>query len=168
VAKLINTFEKGMYQDSLPHLQPKGTFRYARNMVFGDREAKGYGMSTEESNKLIHDYGKKIVGGKYIESLDATVLFLEDGSIHLFDHTKEESTFVAQDKEFGCNWGFQGCEWIRPDVKTDQPCNEVKVYWSSGCDYYVVNLAEMLNPKRKAALVESIKCFSKWGVRVHL
>lgn len=157
MAKLINTFEKGMYQDSLPHLQPKGTFRYARNMVFGDREAKGYGMSTEESNKLIHDYGKKIVGGKYIESLDATVIFLEDGSIHLFDHTKEESTFVAQDKEFGCNWGFQGCEWIRPDVKTDQPCNEVKVYWSSGCDYYVVNLAEMLNPKRKAALVESIK-----------
>lgn len=157
VAELNNTFEKGMLQDSLKYLQAQGTYRYAKNMTRGDREATGYGLSVEESNKKLHTFSSKIVGAYYVESLDASVYFTADGSIHLFDHNSKESTFVAQDKEFGCDWGFQECEWISATFKTDQPCNETKVYWSSGCDYYVVNIAEMLNPARKNAIKRSIQ-----------
>ena len=155
-AELTNTFENGMAMDSLKYLQPKGTYRYARNMTKGDRNHIGYGLSVEESNKKIHTFDHEVVGAYYVESLDGSVYFTADGSIYLFDHATDKVTFVAQDKEFGCNWGFQGCEWISATFKTDQPCNETKVYWSSGCDYYVVNIAEMLNPKRKTALKNSI------------
>lgn len=152
-----NTFRSGMIADALPYLQPKDTYRYARNMTFGDRKHTGYGMAFEESNIKIDGGKGTITGGRYIESLDSTVIFHTDGSIYLFDHTKEKMVFVCKDDEFGCNWNFQDCEWIYPEAKTDQPCNETKIYWSSGCDYYVVNLAEMLNPKRKAALIKAIK-----------
>ena len=154
---IINTFEKGMLQDSLEYLQPKGTYRYARNMTFGDRHAQGYGLATEESNKLVHQYGANIVKIDYVESLDGSVVFLQNQEIHLFDHEKQESTFVASASEFGCDWGFQNCEWLSTTYKTDQPCDEVKVYWSSGCEYYVLNITEMLNEKRKAKLKELIK-----------
>jgi hypothetical protein len=155
-AELINTFENGMVMDSLKYLQAKGTYRYAKNMTKGDREHFGYGLAVEEGNKKLHTFSSNIVGAYYVESLDASVYFTVDGSIHLFDHNTREVTFVAQDKEFGCNWGFQDCEWISATFKTDQPCNETKVYWSSGCDYYVLNIAEMLNPKRKNAIKQSI------------
>lgn len=157
VADLTNTFEKGMLQDSLKYLQAQGTYRYARNMVKGDREALGYGLAVEESNKKLHTFDGKIVGAYYVESLDASVYFIADGSIHLFDHNTYESTFVCQDKEFGCDWNFQECEWISATFKTDQPCDEIKVYWSSGCEYHVVNITEMLNPKRKEAIKKSIE-----------
>jgi hypothetical protein len=154
---IINSFEGGMFKDSLPYLQPKSTYRHARNMVNGDRDGMGYGLSTEESNKLLHQYGSKIVSWSYVESLDASVVFTQDQTIHLFDHTTYKSTAVASASEFGCDWGFQGCEWISTTYKTDQPCNEIKVYWSSGCEYYVLNITEMLNPSKKAALIELIK-----------
>jgi hypothetical protein len=156
VADLTNTFEKGMLQDSLKYLQVGGTYRYARNMTKGDRNAIGYGLAVEESNKKVHTFDHKVVGAYYVESLDASVYFTADGSIHLFDHTKLESTFVCKDEEFGCDWNFRECEWISATFKTDQPCDETKVYWSSGCDYYVVNITEMLNPKRKKAIVDGI------------
>ncbi len=125
-------------------------------MTRGDRKYNGYGRAFEESTKDIVKTEGRVTGHQYIESLDASVLFVMPGNIYLFDHKTKKYTFVASDKEFECNWGFQGCEWIDPVVKTDQPCNETKVYWSSGCDYYVVNLAEMLNEKRKTALKNAI------------
>jgi len=151
---IINTFGY-MTQDALPYTQPQGTYRYAKNMVKGDRYNTGYGLSTEESTKEL-DTIEGFAGHKYIESLDASIMFKNDGSLWLFDHAKRKLEFVCKDSEFGCNWGFQGCEFIDPVIKTDQPCNETKIYWSSGCDYYVVNLAEMLNPTRKAALIAAI------------
>src|SRR5690606_6043246 len=116
--------------DALPYLQPKDTYRYARNMTFGDRKHTGYGMAFEESNIKVDGGKGTITGGRYIESLDSTVIFHTEGSIYLFDHTKEKMVFVCQDDEFGCNWNFQDCEWIYPEAKTDQPCNETKIYWS--------------------------------------
>jgi len=151
---IINTFGY-MTQDALPYTQPQGTYRYAKNMVKGDRYNTGYGLSTEESTAEL-DTIEGFAGHKYIESLDASIMFKNDGSLWLFDHAKRKLEFVCKDSEFGCNWGFQGCEFIDPVIKTDQPCNETKIYWSSGCDYYVVNLAEMLNPTRKAALIAAI------------
>lgn len=152
---IVNTFDKGMNQDALNYLQPQGTYRYAKNMVKGDRHAVGYGLSVEESDKEVESIGE-VVGAYYVESINSTVLFVLPGSIYLFSHDTEKATFVASDSEFGCDWKFNACEYISATFKTDQPCNELKVYFSSGCEYFVVNITEMLTPERKAGLVESI------------
>jgi hypothetical protein len=152
---IVNTFEGGMVQDSLNYLQPKGTYRFARNMVKGDRHSLGYGLSTEESTRKITAIGK-VVGAYYVESIDGTIFFTMDGSIKLFDHDTQKVTHVVTDSEFGCDWGFDQCNYISATFKTDQPCNELKVYFSSGCDYYVVNITEMLNEARKEGLKAAI------------
>lgn len=153
--RIKNTFEKGMNQDALKYLQPPGTYRYAKNMVKGDRLAIGYGLSTEESDKEITSIGE-VVGAYYVESINSTVMFVLPGSIYLFNHDTEEAEFIASDSEFGCDWKFSSCEYISATFKTDQPCNELKVYFSSGCEFFVVNITELQNPVRKAALIESI------------
>jgi hypothetical protein len=48
--KIINTFEGGMGLDFPESLQPKNTYRYARNSVLIDRESIGISISNEESN----------------------------------------------------------------------------------------------------------------------
>lgn len=145
-----------MNQDALNYLQPQGTYRYAKNMVKGDRHALGYGLSTEESDTEVESIGE-VVGAYYVESINSTVLFVLPGSIYLFDHETEKATFVASDSEFGCDWKFSSCEYISATFKTDQPCNELKAYFSSGCEFFVVNITELQNPVRKAGLIESIK-----------
>jgi hypothetical protein len=156
IKQVNNTFEKGMHRDSLPYLQPPGTIRHAKNMVFGDRFHKGYGLSFEESNELLKQYDFDIIGAEYVESENAIVVFTVDGSIHMYYTETKNSVFLAKDSEFGCDWKFSSCGWINPYFKTDQPCNELKIYWSSGCEYHVLNVAEMLSTVRKNALKESI------------
>ncbi len=151
-----NTFGGGMLRDALPYLQPKNTYRYARNMVKGDRNNLAYGLSTEESTQEITEIGQ-VVGAYYVESIDGTIFFTMDDSIKLFDHETRKVTNVCSASEFGCDWGFSTCNYISATFKTDQPCNELKVYFSSGCEYYVVNITEMLSLTRKQGLIESIK-----------
>lgn len=153
---IINTFEGGMNQDALPYLQPKGTYRHAINMVKGDRYHLGYGLSTEESDKKVAEVGE-VVGAYYVESIDSTVLFVLPGSIYLFKHSTEEVEFIASDSEFGCNWNFNECEYISATFKTIQPCNELNVYFSSGCEFFAINLTELQNPVRKQNLIDTIK-----------
>jgi hypothetical protein len=154
---VVNTFERGMAQDPLESLQPKGTTRYVLNGVLSSRDSKGFGLSNEEANELIAEVGGEIVGSHYIESMNATALFIVGDIIALFDHTTSEVIDVAAASEFGCDWGFNECEWITAIHKTIEPCSEVNLYWSVNCTYYSINLAEMLNEKRKAALIESFQ-----------
>ena len=155
--EIVNTFERGMAQDALETLQPKGTTRYVLNGVMSDRDARGYGLSTEEANKLVAEVGAEIVGTHYIESMNATALFIVGDIIALFDHTTHEVIDVAAAAEFGCEWGFNECEWITAIHKTMEPCSEVNLYWSVNCTYYSINLAEMLDKKRKSALIEAFQ-----------
>jgi hypothetical protein len=99
---IISTFERGMAQDALESMQPRGTTRYVLNGVATARDAKGFGLSTEEANKLVAEVGAEIVGTHYIESMNATALFIVGDIIALFDHTTLGIVPVAAAAEFGC------------------------------------------------------------------
>jgi len=153
---ITNTFENGMQADALPYLQPKGTYRYMKNMKMGDRLHRGYGVSFEEGTKELHNFGT-ITGASYVESLDASIFFTAANEIWLYDHTLNKDTFVCSAAEFGCDWDLSGCNWISHTIKTDQPCDDVKVYFAdSTCHYRVVNITEMLNPNRKRAVQQIV------------
>lgn len=155
--KITNTFEGGMVQDFPESLQPKGTYRYARNSVLIDRESIGINISNEESNELSAVVGSAVVGHFFVERLNTTFIFSVGDKIGYFDHDKEEYKEVASASEFDCSWGFNQCEWISAEYKTMQPCDELYVYFSSNCTYYRINITELLSPIRKENLKKSIK-----------
>jgi hypothetical protein len=158
--QIKNNFVSGMIQDSLQRNQPNSTYRFARNAVHKSRSSKEFGLVNEESNELLSEFDN-IVGGLYVESMDATVIFHTSGggsTISLLDHKNNFAREdIATDTEFGCDWKFgSDCQWINPTVKTMQPCDEPHIYWSAGCDYFTANLAELRSEKRKASLIDSI------------
>jgi hypothetical protein len=153
---IINTFNEGMVQDIPESLAPKNTYQWAKNAVLADRESLGLTLSNEESNKLVADVGEPIVGQVFVEAINSSIIFSASDKISIFDHDKEILTEVMTAGEFGCSWGFNQCEWIDPEYKFMQSCDELHVYFSSNCTYHVVNITEMLNPVRKAALKASI------------
>lgn len=155
---ISNQFNGGLLLDSIESLQLPNTYRYARNAILGDSTAYGYGLSNEQSNELAADLGEAIVGHLFVERLNASIVFTVSDSLFYFDHDLNESKKIASASEFGCKWNFSTCSWIDAEFKTLQPCDELYVYFASGdCTYYRLNVSEMLNPVRKAALIESIK-----------
>ena len=155
--KITNTFEGGMMLDFPESIQPKGTYRYARNAVLIDRESIGISISNEESNALSAAVGTAVVGHFFIERLNSTFIFSEGDEIGIFDHDKEIYTEIAKASEFDCKWGFNQCEWISAEYKTMQPCDEIYVYFSSNCVYYRINITELMSQTRKKNLIASIK-----------
>jgi len=152
---ISNTF-KHLDRDTHPDAKNNETYEYALNATIDDYNQVGY-ISNESSNRLCHDYGETIVGSSYIEDRNATLVFLKNGELHLLSHEDCSSKFIASDTEFGCDWGFKECEWIYGEFKTMFPCDDLFVYWSSGCQYYWLNIDEMLDPVRKQALKDTIK-----------
>lgn len=163
---IINSFEKGLYRDAHPKDQPQGTYPYALNLVAADLEQSTQ-VSNEHSNVFAQSF-TDIVGTGHIDERDQTLILQKNGEVWLFDHNTHEKIFVASDTEFGCDWGFRDCEWSGVRFKVLQPCNELQAYWSSDCEYYVINIDELLDQDRKEALKKAIntpcaegQCFSK-------
>lgn len=48
----INTFDKGLWKDALPSLQPQGTYREAWSVVNKTDKESGFGVANESSNEL--------------------------------------------------------------------------------------------------------------------
>src|SRR4029078_9230085 len=113
-------------------------------------------LSNEHSDRLGVDLGSQIIGYGYVDERDEFVVFTRDG-LYLVDIKTGAKTLIANDDEFGCDWHLDTCKWITPQFKTIDPCAETFVYWSSGCEYFKLNIAEMLNPKRKNAIIDSMK-----------
>lgn len=153
---IINTFDGGLNWDSHITNQNPTTYRYALNAIESDLYQNSF-ISNEHGNRLVKEYGAKITGKIYLQSRNSTLYFLQNGELHLFSHRDGSSKFVCSDKEFGCNWYLDGCEYIEPIYKYIKGCNELHVYWSSACEYRWINLDEMLSPKRKEALKSSIQ-----------
>ena len=166
--KLItrNTFLGGMAQDNLLSLSDKNTYRIARNAVSNNQRHKNFGLTNERSNlKVVNT--SDVVGTAYCEERNWTVVFKEDDSLHLFDHNNRSFTKIVSADEFGCSWNFSKCDWIGNNVgfKTMDPCNELHVYFSAGCEYYKINLDLMLDPARKEGLKLELNCDTKCGYR---
>lgn len=153
----INTFNEGLDWDSDPTVQTPNSYKYALNMISNDLYQDSF-ISNEHSNFLFVDLEATITGYLYIQNRDSTLYFLTNGELWLVSHKDKSKKLVCSDKEFNCNWNLEGCEWIEAVYKSmNSNCNELLVYWSSGCEYRWINLDEMLSPKRKEALKSSIQ-----------
>jgi hypothetical protein len=156
MAVIRNTFEGRMTTDALAYAVPKGSYLWAKNAVHQDRKYRAYGgLASEEGNKKVYDFGGAVKGDAYVESVNSSFYFVGN-TIHMFNHTTMKGQVVASASEFGCEWASGECEYIRPTFKTMQPCNELHMYWSQGCEYYTMNITEMLDPIRKEALKSCI------------
>lgn len=160
MGKHRNSFEGGLLQDRADAFAPPNTYFSALNVVHESEKTSGAGLTNEQSNKLAVDVGGDIVGTTYIEQIKKSILFVEkDGSsIYLFDHINYSLDFVMSDSEFGCNWGFNQCEFMYAEVKEHNACDDIYIYFSSNCKYHVVNITEMLDPVRKQAIKECEDC----------
>lgn len=141
--------------DATYNSQPEGTYKYAFNAINRDFESFNE-LSNEHSDRLCVEFGNPIVGIGYIDERDRFLVFTKDG-LYLVNVNDCSQEFIASDSEFNCNWNLDTDEWITPQFKTIDPCAETFVYWSSGCEYFKINIDEMLNQTRKSALKDSMK-----------
>lgn len=153
-----NTFEAGWLPDSDPHRSPNSSYDFMLNGVNQSRESKGFGVVNEESTFDPKSFPASIVGWSHIDEWNATLVFCSDDSLNLFHHNNNSVQFVCRGSEFGCSWDFSKCEFLYGEFKSFNACNELHVYWSSNCIYHVVNINEMLNPARKAAVIACEDC----------
>ena len=151
---ITNSFENGLYMDATYNSQPPGTYKYAYNAVNRDFENISE-LSNEHSDRVCVEFSNPIIGIGYIDERDRFVVFTKDG-LFLVNVNNCSSELIASDSEFGCNWNLDTDKWISPQFKTIDPCAETFVYWSSGCEYFKLNIDEMLAPKSKAALKDSM------------
>lgn len=160
MSKHTNSFGGGMLQDRSDSFAPSETYFAALNAVHETEGAANVGLTNEQSNRLSVEVGGEILGTTYIEQIRKSIIFANDNGsvIYLFDHINETLEFVLSDVEFGCNWGFDTCEFMYAEVKEHNACDELYIYFSSGCTYYVVNITEMLNPTRKNAVKSCETC----------
>ena len=154
---IVNTFNGGMTLDFPESIQPRDTYRLAKNAVLSDRESIGITISNEESNEFSAAVGAAVVGHFFVEAHNFSVIFSVGDNIGVFDHDKEEYVHVASAGDFLCNWGLNSCEWLTCEYKFMQPCDEIFVYFSSNCTYYRINLSELMSSTRKKSLIAAIK-----------
>ena len=152
-------FSKGLNTDVGPLLQPEGTHTSALNLTAHPTRA---GRVNEGGNVLSADAGGKILGITYIEQQQWSVVFVlteeGDSRVSVFDHVSEEITPVVTDRELGCSWNFSAVEYMYAEAKEHGVCDDLLIYFSSNCTYYVVNVTEMLDPVRRAAVLASEPC----------
>lgn len=156
-----NTFTGSLIRDSEPYLSSQNSWGMALNAVNRSRNTKGFGLVNEESNKLADKIESgKIVGSTFIDERNKTLIFTDADELYFFNHETNKMEFIASADEFGCQWNLGECEYHYAETKTLGNCNELYAYFSSKCEYYVVNLDELFDEKRK----EAIKgCFKEVG-----
>lgn len=150
---IINTFTNGMHRDTLPERQPPGTYKYALNMMNGSTEHLGE-LVNEDSNIQFNasSFPGEIVGVSYFAEIDQSAVFVAESgasSIHLVDHNTGQVTFVIKDSDYGCAWNFGNCEMMYGVLKLLQPCNDRVIYFSSDCEYWRVNIDELLSERKE-------------------
>lgn len=151
---ILNNFAKGLDWDSHLTSGDNSNYKYALNIINNDHKQNTF-ISNEHSNRLVATYGSNIVGRKYINKINSTVVFLANGELHLFNHDTKSSKFIASDTEFSCDWGFSSCEWIQA-WDYDQYICDLWITYSSNKVYYNLNLSELLDPVRKEGLKKSL------------
>lgn len=160
VERLINTLEGGCDLESPPRSQPTNTHRWAKNIQPNTKRGRSGGRTNEGSTiKRREVPGKKPIGYMRVEERNATLIFhIDNGNcLSIFYHDTKELKFIVRDKEFGCDWKFEECMWMgygRNGSKTIAPCNDLLVYFISDDFCRVVNIDEMFDSKRKAAIKE--------------
>lgn len=157
---LFNTFQKGLFLDSDPSVQPEGTYRYALNAMTGNGDQDATGLVNEMANLIESEIGEKIAGYTFIEVRNKFLIFTKSSKISWWD-PKSKKYEVIKDGA-GCGWNFGACEYIYAKYKRIGICQELHIYWSSGCKYYYANVDALLDPNRadqyKCEDFELMKC----------
>lgn len=145
----INTFDKGLWKDALPSLQPQGTYREAWSVVNKTDKESGFGVANESSNELfvkIPD-GFIVRGIIYAEERDWFVVMLFNPStglseIGVLDEKHKEYIKIVDDNDLpDGKLDFSEDEWISGmELKNDNGCRDLYLYWSSRYWYNHINL----------------------------
>jgi hypothetical protein len=152
-----NGFTGSMVQDSAPWMASPESWEYALNALHKSRDSKGFGLVNEESNELCASFGGRIVGATFIDERNQTLIFTENDELWLLGNDTCKSKFVVSAGEFGCEWNLGACEYHYAELKPQNACNELHAYFSSKCEYFVVNIDEMLDSARKEAIKANFK-----------
>lgn len=136
-----------MFLDSLPSLQPQGTYREAwgvRNKT--DKENK-YGVGNVAANEIHTKLPAGIVRCLiYIEERDYFVAFMKMDSgtseIGIINEKLKTYTKVVDDGDLPEPLAFSDQEWNSASAKVMQPCNHLHVYWSNADYFYRINLED--------------------------
>lgn len=151
-SKVINTFHKGMWKDSLPSMQPDGTYKEAWAAVNTTDNESNFGVANELSNELFILLPKNTLvrGLIYAEERDWYVVMLFNGSsglseIGILDEKLKTYTKIVDDNDLpDGKLDFSEDEWIAGmELKVNQPCNELYLYWSSRYWYNHINLDDI-------------------------
>lgn len=135
----VNLFTKGMWRDSLPSLQPDGTYREAWNAVLESDEENSFGISNEGSNELHVKVPGEVRGLLFAEERDQYIVFTFNegkGELGIIDNKKKCYIKITDsDKlDLSCE------EWVDAEIKYMQPCNQLHLYFSTNDVYKFVNL----------------------------
>lgn len=142
---------KGLYMDSSVSNQPEGTYPYAQNYINRDQYQRDLG-SNEHSDRLVAETESEIVSWVYQDEEDRIIYLLQNESLWYQDLKTNELHKIVSSDEFKCSWPIDECEEdIEMRVYT-KGCDSY-IQWSSKWIYYIVNISEMLNPKRKQGLI---------------
>lgn len=145
-SKVINTFENGMYLDSLHSMQPKGTYREAWAVTNKTDDENKFGLANAASNEL---WIKKPEGSivralMYVEERNYYVGFLKNqaglSEIGIFDETNKQYVKILDDNDLPEPLNFSEAEYNSITGKVMQPCNQLHVYWSNADYYFRINL----------------------------
>lgn len=169
MSEAINIFSKGMNLDSVPSLQPDGTYRVAVNAQHETFDHNSYGLFNEPSNELCFAIpkGYDICGWGFIEERDQFVIFSHNAEknisqIGIGDTKTCTYKIVLEDKDserFLNKFCFSQSERINPTFKHLRPCNNLWMYWSNNFTYYRLNLdADLCDIKYEDLVLFDCKC----------
>lgn len=140
-----NTFERGLWTDSHFGYQPPGTYTFALNMVhetdqYRSSESEGTFIAQEQSTKEFATLPARPVGYGLVESRDWGIFFLSNNEIGYVNFSTGEYETIYS----GSCFNFHECEWIEPEIKFEDTCKDLVIYFSSRCHYYKLGVDELL------------------------
>lgn len=166
-SKVLNTFENGMYLDSLHSLQPKGTYREAWGVANKTDEENRFGLVNEASNEIwvAKPKGSVVRALMYIEERNYFIGFLRAASgiseIGIFDEINKRYTKILDDNDLPEPLKFSDAEWNSLTAKVMQPCNQLYLNWSNADYFYRINLDDKCRDwKRKPTRLFREHCAS--------
>lgn len=155
--RISTDFTKGLDRDSLPALQPQGTYRYALNSVRQSENSTAFGLTAEGSTQLCFTLpeGFLVRGTAIVEERDQVLLFLynpltqasEIGFGHLTECTY--TRVIDDTQDFRGHLCFGEEEYIHIELNSIQPCSQLYAYWSVDHTYRYLNLDDPCRLKEK-------------------
>lgn len=138
-------FQGGWDTNSIPSMQPEGTWRFMLNGAVRNDQYEGFGLTNDKGTELYLEIGDEwqILTLKYIDWRNGFLYFArhkKDKRSRIGFASKDLNYVFVDDEKWDKKLGFTENYPIRPEIKRMQPCNSTWVYWSHNYIYYRLNL----------------------------